>query len=233
MKSELEQQRIARIYRHWNGGQGLPRYERLRPEVLQQSADRTRILGAMLRRTLGPDLAAMRVLDVGCGSGSFLRQLIDWGASPDRLTGTELLPERLELARRNTAQGVHWHLGGLDGIPGRSVDLVTAHTVFSSIPDDRTRQMLATDMRRILRPGGWCLIFDFRYNNPRNRNVRKVARTELLRLWPARTWHYRSLLLAPPLARAMAGLPHLVHESIATLLPPLRSHFVFMARKDE
>ncbi|QOY92615.1 class I SAM-dependent methyltransferase [Massilia sp. UMI-21] len=232
MTREHEHERIARIYRQWSGGRALRRYERLRPEVLQQSADRTRALGAMLRKTVGPNLAALRVLDVGCGTGSFLRQLIDWGASPHKLTGTELLPERLELARLRTAQGVHWHLGGLDSLADGSVDLVTAHTVFSSILDEATRQALAGDMWRMLRPGGWCMVFDFRYNNPRNRNVRKLTRAELDRLWPARERHYRTLLLAPPLARALAGLPGLVHEGLAALLPPLRSHFVYMVRKD-
>ncbi len=231
MKSELEHERIARVYRQWHGGRALARYERLRPEVLQQSADRMRILGAMLRMTVGSDLGMLRVLDVGCGTGSFLRQLIDWGANPCKLTGTELLPERLEIARRNSASGVRWHLGTLDAIPDRSVDLVSAHTVFSSILEAERRAALAADMWRILRPGGWCMIFDFRYNNPRNGNVRKLSRNQLGQLWPASQQHYRSLLLAPPIARALAPLPPLVPETLASFVPLLRSHFVFMAGK--
>ena len=233
MKTELEHERITRVYRQWNDGRALPRYERLRPEVLQQSADRMRTLGAMLRRTVGSDLAALRMLDVGCGTGSFIRQLIDWGASPANLTGTELLPDRLEVARRKTAHGVHWHLGGLEGIANGSVDLVSAHTVFSSILEDATRQALAAEMWRILRPGGWCMIFDFRYNNPRNHNVRRLTRMELGLLWPARERHYRTLLLAPPIARSLAALPYLVPEALAILAPPLRSHFIYMACKEE
>ena len=97
MENEVEHERIVRTYRQWSGGRALPRYERLRPEVLRQSAERTRIFGAMLRRTVGRDMAALKVLDVGCGTGSFLRQLIDWGANPAKLTGTELLAERLEV----------------------------------------------------------------------------------------------------------------------------------------
>ncbi len=232
MENELEHERIVRTYRQWSGGGALPRYERLRPDILRQSLDRSTSFGAMLRRTVGRDLAALRVLDVGCGTGGFLRQLIDWGASPANLTGTELLPERLDAARRNTAQGVHWHLGGLEHIPDGSADLISAHTVFSSVLADDARQALAAHMWRILRPGGWCMIFDFHYNNPRNRNVRRLTRAELDRLWPARERHYRTVLLAPPLARMLAKAPHLVPETLATLLPPLRSHFVFMARKD-
>lgn len=232
MKNELEQQRIAQVYHQWSGGHALPRYRRFRPEVLQQTVERTRTYAAMFQQTIGIDLAALRVLDVGCGTGGFLRQLIDWGADPANLTGTELLPDRIELARGRTARGVHWHLGELDCMPDDGFDLVTAHTVFSSILDDEARSALAADMWRCLRPGGWCMIFDFRYNNPRNHNVRKLTRAELRRMWPARTSMYRSLLLAPPLARLLSALPHLVPETLALLVPPLRSHFVFMARKD-
>lgn len=233
MAEHSEQERIVRVYREWNDGKPLPHYGRQRPEVLQQTAARARTFAALFHRTVGRDMAALRVLDVGCGSGNFLRQLIDWGASPGNLTGTELLAERLQSARRNTASGVRWHLGGLEAIAEASVDLATAHTVFSSILDDARRRALAADMWRTLRPGGWCMVFDFRYNNPRNRNVRKVTHHELHGWWPARQRHYRSLLLAPPLARLLAPLPYLVSETLAAIAPPLRSHFVFMARKGE
>jgi SAM-dependent methyltransferase len=231
MENYSEQERIARVYREWNGGAALPRYAWHRPEILRQNAARSRTFAALLGQTVGYDMARLHVLDVGCGSGQFLRQLIEWGANPDHLTGTELQPERLAIARRGTLAGVHWHLGGLDTLPDAGVDLASAHTVFSSILDDGARRALAADMWRVLRPGGWCMVFDFRFNNPRNRNVRKVTRAELRAWWPARAWHYRSLVLAPPLARAMAGLPWLVPEMLTALLPPLRTHFVYMAQK--
>ncbi|MET0857500.1 MAG: hypothetical protein ABWY27_12170 [Telluria sp.] len=40
-----------------------------------------------------------------------------------------------------------------------------------------------------------------------------------------------ALMLAPPIARRLARAPYLVTELLAALLPPLRSHFIFMARK--
>jgi SAM-dependent methyltransferase len=178
-------------------------------------------------------LSAVRALDVGCGSGGFLRQLIDWGASPAYLAGTELQQDRLEQARTRTAQGVRWHLGGLETFADASMDLVSANTVFSSILDEDLRRALAAAMWRVLRPGGWTMIFDFRYGNPRNPNVRKVGGVELLRFWPAEQRQYRSLVLAPPLGRALAGMPWLLPELLAALVPLLRSHFIYMARKPE
>ena len=233
MNEQAEQERINHVYRQWHGGGALARYAWHRPEIVRQAAARSRALTSLLTATVGPDLSAVRVLDVGCGNGGFLRQLIDWGATPAHLAGTELQQDRLEQARARSAPGVRWHLGGLDPFPDDSMDLVSANTVFSSILDEDLRRKLAADMWRVLRPGGWAMIFDFRYGNPRNPQVRKVSDVELLRFWPAEQRQYRSLVLAPPLGRALAGLPWLLPELLSALVPLLRSHFIYMARKPQ
>lgn len=228
---EQEQERIRDVYRAWHGGTALARYAWHRPEILQQVAARARGFAHMLSRTVGGDLAPLHILDVGCGSGNFLRQLIDWGATPGQLTGTELQHDRLAYARMHTAGGVHWHLGGLDELAPCTYDLVSAQTVFSSILDNSLRAELAAQMWQALRPGGWCMVFDFRYNNPNNQQVRKVTRQELAHWWPGAASHYRTLLLAPPLHRRLAWAPPVMCELLTALAPPLRSHFLYMVQK--
>ena len=227
-----EQERIARVYRGWHGGAALARYAWHRPDIVFQHAMRTRALSRLLSSTVGTDLGKVRVVDVGCGTGSFLRQLIDWGATPAHLTGTELQQDRLDLARPRSAPEVHWHCGPLSALPAANADLVSANTVLSSVLEPELRQRLAADMWRVLKPGGWCLVFDFRYNNPRNPHVRKVTRAELDAYWPGTRRHYQTLLLAPPIGRALAALPALVTETLAALAPPLRSHFMYMVQKE-
>lgn len=230
---QAEQDRIRAVYQRWHGGTALDRYAWYRPEILQQVAARARVFAALLSDTMGSDLSGLRVLDVGCGSGGFLRQLIDWGADPALLTGTELQQDRLDHARRCTADGVQWRLGTLDGMGLQGFDLVTAQTVFSSVLDPALRRELAEQMWRALRPGGWCLVFDFRYDNPRNPNVRKVTRAELDGFWPASSAgsRYRSLMLAPPIHRLLAWAPWMVSDLLAAAAPPLRSHFMYAVQK--
>ncbi|MET0857968.1 MAG: class I SAM-dependent methyltransferase [Telluria sp.] len=229
--SHAEQERIRTVYQQWGAGSTTAQYAWHRPEVLQQISARTRALAPLLAAALGPDLSSARVLDVGCGTGAFLRQLISWGADPSKLIGTEFQQDRLDHARRHTAKGVQWHLGGLDCAATASIDLASAETVFSSILDPNLRRGLAAEMWRTVKPGGWCMVFDFRYDNPRNPNVRKVTLAELRQYWPADRVHYRTMLLAPPIARRLARAPYLATELLAALLPVLRSHFIFMARK--
>ena len=226
-----EQERIRRVYQAWLAGGRQEAYAWHRPEIMDQLAAHWRVAGSMLSQTIGTELRKLAVVDVGCGSGGFLRQLVNWGADPRRLTGTEFLQDRLDLAQLRSAPGIRWHLGDLDGLPGASADLVTANTVFSSVLDEAARVVLAANMWRIVAPRGWCMVFDFSYNNPRNSHVRKVSPAELRRYWPAARSRWRSLLLAPPLARSLARMPRIVSELVTAVAPPLRSHFVYMAQK--
>lgn len=226
-----EQERIRSVYQSRLARESACAYAWHRPEVMEQSVTVQRVAGAMLAQTIGPGLGQTRVVDVGCGSGGFLRRLIDWGADPARLVGTEYQPERLELARRNSAAGVRWHLGDLDFAADASFELVVANTVFSSIVDDGARAALAAEMWRSVMPGGWCMVFDFRYNNPNNPQVRKVDWRQLRAFWPTPVTRHRTLLLAPPIARRLARAPHLLPDLLAALAPVLRSHFIYMARK--
>jgi SAM-dependent methyltransferase len=199
--------------------------------ALYQSAVKERMFSNMLKKSIGEDVTSLQVLDVGCGEGAFLRKLIEWGAKPKNLVGSEFLEDRLLRAASISPNGVHWHLGGLDFDNDSLFDLVSAHTVFTSILNDEDRASLANEMWEKVKPGGWIMIFDFRYNNPSNSDVRKLTRKEMIKWWPSNQSFYQSGLLAPPLSRRLVGNNYFVAEFLTLLLPFLRSHFVYMARK--
>jgi hypothetical protein len=62
--------------------------------------------------------------------------------------------------------------------------------------------------------------------------VRKLTRAELESYWPGHRPQYQTLLLPPPVGRALAAMPALVTEALAALVPPLRSHFIYMVQKE-
>jgi ubiquinone/menaquinone biosynthesis C-methylase UbiE len=106
------------------------------------------------------DLATLRVLDVGCGSGSWLRQLVDLGAPAEHLTGTDLSSGRLAVARSRNP-GISWtETEGQLPFPAGSFDLVMQILVFSSIPDRLLRQRLAEEMTRVTARAGLILWLD-------------------------------------------------------------------------
>jgi len=226
-----EAERIRSIYADRDRQGWHSRYAWHRPVANYQSMVRQRMFARAINASLGADLSGLRVLDVGCGTGVFLRQLVEWGASPNLLMGTEYLADRLERARQISPTTIDWRHGSLDFLAKETFDLVSSHTVFSSILDETSRRELAMSMWDNVKPGGWVMVFDFRYNNPSNPNVRKVTRQELESYWSAQEHMFFLDMLAPPLARLLVAKNYLIAELMTLMLPLLRSHFVFMARK--
>ncbi len=206
------------------------RYHRLNPAALWPAQERERALAHHLLRHVGGDLtqlSALRLLEVGFGSGGNLLDMLRWGLAPENLSGVELLPERHQTARAVLPASVQLRLGDALQMewPPASVDLVLQSTVFSSLLDDAYQQRLASHLWQVLKPGGAVIWYDFTMNNPRNPDVRGVPLRRVHALFPDGQFHTQRLTLAPPLARLAAK----VHPSVYTVfnsLTLLRTHLL-------
>ncbi len=116
--------------------------------------------------------------------------------------------------------------------PNGRFPLVIASTVFSSILDPVVRRMVASEINRVLAPGGALLWYDLRVNNAANPHVRKVGRPELLRLFPGLKGEIRSVTLAPPVGRAVIPASWLLAE-LLEMIPVLRTHLLAVMVKGE
>ncbi len=204
-----------------------PRYDPLRAEVWQTQQERQRCLIALLRHHVARPLSDLQVLEVGCGHGDNLLELIRLGFDPARLAGNELLPERLTAARHRLPAAVAMHPGDASTLPldPGSLDVVLQSTVFSSLLDDDFQHRLAERMWDWLRPGGAVLWYDFTWDNPRNPDVRGMPLRRIRALFPKGTIDARRVSLAPPLARRVVRL-HAGAYRWANSLPWLRTHLL-------
>jgi ubiquinone/menaquinone biosynthesis C-methylase UbiE len=172
-------------------------------------------------------LTGRRVLDVGCGDGAVLRDMLRYGADASGLYGVDLLPDRVARARElvpgatiNAADGRHL------AFEDDSFDLVLGFTLLSSVVDETARRGVAAEMARVTRPGGIVLLYDF-WINPFNRHVRPLRRDAVRRLFAGREVDFESTTLAPPLLRLLIGMPGGWFAcSLLDVLRFLRTHFV-------
>ncbi|MDT7834477.1 class I SAM-dependent methyltransferase [Aquabacterium sp. OR-4] len=213
---------------------GLPadRYSLLRPEVWQMVQERQRAMLRLLVRAGLTDLPSLRVLEVGCGAGGNLLELLRLGFAPAHLSGAELLPERLAQARAVLPAAVALHGGDastLDIAPD-SQHIVLQSTVFSSLLDDAFQQRLADAMWHWVAPGGGVLWYDFTVDNPRNPDVRGMPLARVQRLFPQARITHRRVTLAPPIARAVCPL-HPGLYPVFNALPLLRTHVLAWLEK--
>jgi SAM-dependent methyltransferase len=172
-------------------------------------------------------LGDRRILDVGCGEGEALRQFLQWGAKPERLAGIELRPEAVAKAaylnpnlevRCGAAEELPW--------PDASFDLVCQHTLFTSVLNRTTRQRIAAEMRRVLKPGGAVLWYDFFYNVPWNPDVRGITRGEIASLFPGFGLRLWRVTLAPFIARRLPEPLLPVLYPLLAAVWPLRTHYL-------
>jgi SAM-dependent methyltransferase len=204
---------------------GDPRHGILRPDVWCALQERQRATLRLFAKLGWHDLGARRAVEVGCGAGGNLLELLRFGFMPEHLAGVELLPQRLEHARGVLPAAVRLVAGDAvaAAIEPGSQDLVLQFTVFSSLLDDATQARLAAAMWRWVKPGGGVLWYDFTMDNPRNPDVRGMPLSRVRALFPQAAVQAHRVTLAPPLARAVTR----VHPALYgwfNALPILRTH---------
>ncbi len=223
---------VAQRYARRDAAADAARYSLFDPAALQAQQERLRVVLALWRAHGWRGLQGLDLLEVGCGSGGNLLDLLRLGAEPSRLAGIDLLPERITAARTVLPSAVRLIEGDANqaDIAAGSQDAVLVFTVFSSLLDDTAQARLAETLWRWVRPGGGVLWHDFCVDNPRNADVRGVPLARVRHLFPQARLHARRVTLAPPIARTAArlhaGLPALVNA-----LPLLRTHRLCWLRK--
>jgi SAM-dependent methyltransferase len=106
---------------------------------------------AMLERLVAP--AGKDVVDVGCGGGGLVRDLVAAGARP---IGVEISEEQLATARaRDNGSGARYLVGRAEALPldDASVDVVVFMRSLHHVPPEHLRNGLR-EARRVLRPDG-------------------------------------------------------------------------------
>jgi SAM-dependent methyltransferase len=97
--------------------------------------------------------ANVRVLDLGSASGRVAQHLVDNGISAKNITGIEISPKQVEIARRRIPEAT-FEVGDITkAILPPNQDVVTSNMVFEFLDDDGLQQALINAYKS-LKPGG-------------------------------------------------------------------------------
>lgn len=214
-----EETRLKSVYERRKAEIPKERYSYSNAANLLGIQERERRVLALLAKHIKLPLEEMKILEIGCGTGFWLREFIKWGARPENIVGLDLMPDRLEECRRLCPAEVTLKCGSASSIEMRdaSFDLVLQSTVFSSVLDRATKHQIAGEMVRMLHSDGIILWYDFFMNNPNNPDVRGIRRREITELFPECKVSSARITLAPPLARFLAPLSRVLCEALAGL----------------
>ncbi len=208
------------------------RYSWFNPGYLFMMQEREKKVLRLLKRYGFDGLEDKKILDVGCGTGIWINDLVKWGARPEHITGVELLPERLILARQLCPAGVTLIAANAAHMEftEATFDLVLQATMFTSILDDRLKQDVAAEMVRVLNPQGLILWYDYHVKNLGNPDVRGVKKSEIQRLFPECRIKLERLTLAPPLSRWLAPYSFWLCHLLARI-PIFCTHYLGVIQK--
>ena len=224
-----EESRIQAAYAKRHSGK---LYSRFNPACLFMVQEREQRFLKLLSQYECEDLETRKILEIGCGTGDLLRDLVRWGANPENVTGVDVLPDRVSEATRLCPPGMRIQQGNAAKLDLRNdyFDVVVQATVFTSVLDLRIKKEIASEMCRVLKPDGLILWYDFHTSNPSNPDVKGVKSREINALFPRCEIRLQRITLAPPLTRLLAPYSWLACY-ILSRIPWLCTHYIGVIRK--
>jgi len=148
-------------------------------------------------RTLSLVKPGDKVLDVGCGSGRLTMAAQKWTGPEGEVVGIDPAPEMIQVARHNAERAglrAKFELGLVEAIPfpDGTFDVVLNRLMLHHLPGDLKQRGLA-EMRRVLKPGGVCLVVDF--EPPKSGLLRLVVENHMTPMTKVDVREYVPLLL--------------------------------------
>jgi len=170
-----------------------------------------------------PVSRSWKILDVGCGTGGSLVPFLAFGFSPSSLYGIDLLSDRIAAARERFPS-MHFTCGNATRMEYDSdaFDLVTESTLFIQLTDESLAASIASEMLRVVRPGGYLLLNDWRYatGHPEYRALTPRRVADLFRVGAVTKLVCRKHgALIPPLGRYLSARIPSLYFAVALAIP--------------
>ncbi|NJM52393.1 MAG: methyltransferase domain-containing protein [Blastocatellia bacterium] len=194
------------------------------PGELFMTLDRKKETALQLHKLNSFPRTGNRCLEIGYGKLGWLADLISWGVKETDLFGIELDANRAAVAQAALPKA-NLITGDATELPWENnyFQYVVLSTVFSSILDESVRNLIAKEIIRVLDSGGVLIYYDIAVNNPNNKNIKAVSRKELETMFPDCELKFKSITLAPPISRIIAGRSWVL-ATFLNALPFLRTH---------
>ena len=239
MKNDVKitEQKTGEIYKEYYNRKGRDRNDLLKNlEVLFQTLafDRS-IISSFASLGLEPKTA--KILDVGCGDGASMLNLLKLGFSPSNLYGIDVLENSIAQAKTKLPN-INWIYGDASQMKFEDnfFDCVMESTMFLQMTDDELADKVAKEMVRITKKGGYVLLIDWRYSHPFNKTYKGLSKKRIANLFGVGSETsvfkvYRGALV-PPVGRFISKNIPSIYFILQLTFPFLAGQMVTILRKN-
>lgn len=183
---------------------------------------------AKIIRNLFNSCNDIKIIEIGAGNGSNLLFFHRLGIPFPNIYANELLENRGVILKKNLPTPNIYIGNACELKYNEEFDIVFQSTVFTSILDYEFKKKLADRMWEMVKSTGIILWYDFKYNNPNNRDVKGIDKKEIKMLFPlAKDIEFYNVTLAPPIGRRIGKLYNILNF----FLPFLRTHLIAVIKK--
>lgn len=195
--------------------------------ILYSEFERELLLSKIIRERFSL-IPGLKILEVGSGFGNNLLFFKRTGANWSDITANELLSGRIAYLQEQFPM-VRLLPGDFSSlVVNEKYDIIYQSMVFSSVLDKDMKVIMAAKMWELLRQDGIILWYDFKFDNPRNKDVKGIRKSEVKKLFPeAENIKFYDITLLPPIGRFVGRF----YNFFNTVFPFLRSHYVAVIYK--
>lgn len=204
------------------------------PEVLFQSFAFDKSIIKSLQ--LLDDFSSMKVLDVGCGDGGSLINLIKAGFEPVNITGIDILEDRIENAKRRFPN-ISFLNADAAKLPLKDCefDLVIESTMFVQLTDISLCKAIAEEMIRVVKTNGHIMLIDWRYSKPWSVKYKGLSNKQLNLLFDVnsrtRLMSTKNGALIPFIGRYISKNCSSIYFLVQKLFPFLAGQVTYLLKK--
>ncbi len=172
------------------------------------------------------DLEKSKILEIGCASGGIAKLFIELGAKEDNIHGIDIRSQFVEGAKIALPNATFSTMDARKlEFPDNSFEIVITFTLFSSIKDNKIKEQIASEIYRVLKHDGILCYYDFRYNNPFNKHVKRIRKSEIRKLFPDLKGELKLITLIPLFVRKLGKFNRILYPVLSTF-PFLRTHYI-------
>ena len=204
------------------------------PEVLFQSFAFEKSIIRSLYKI--PDFTTLKVLDVGCGEGGSLLNLIRLGFEPENLSGIDILNERITRAQVKFPD-IKFITGDAANMPfpDNHYGMVMESTMFIQLKNDELCRLIANEMIRVTNKDGFILLIDWRYSKPWNKRYRGLSLKRVKKLFGVgsvtKIIAKKNGALVPPIGRFCSKYCSSLYFIIQSVFPFLAGQVTYLVQK--